>query len=70
MKTEELFKSCFKDHEKLKLVYSPKIGSDRITNKCFKEKLSATTTYTQIAKLHVIEKESLAIVEGKICNFE
>ena len=43
MKTAERFKSCLKDHENLTLVYSPRVGDENITIKCYKEKVSTTT---------------------------
>ena len=49
MKTEERFKSCLKDHENLTLVYSPRVGDENITIKCYKEKVSTTTAYVQTA---------------------
>ena len=65
MKTEERFKSCLKDHENLTLVYSPRVGDENITIKCYKEKVSTTTVYVQIAKSCVVEKGSV-----KICHFD
>ena len=70
MKTEERFKSCLKDHENLTLVYSPRVGDENITIKCYKEKVSTTTAYVQIAKSCVVEKGSVAVVKGKICHFD
>ena len=70
MKTEEQFKSCLKDCENLTLVYSSRVGDENITIKCYKEKVSTTTAYVQIAKSCVVEKESVAVVEGKICHFD
>ena len=70
MKTEERFKSCLKDHENLTLVYSPRVGDENITIKCYKEKVSTTTAYVQIAKSCVVEKGSVAVVKGKICRFD
>ena len=70
MKTEERFKSCLKDHENLTLVYSPRVGNENITIKYYKEKVSTTTAYVQIAKSYVVEKGSVAVVEGKICHFD
>ena len=70
MKTQERFKSCLKDHENLALVYSPRVGDENITKKCYKEKVSTTTASVQIAKSCVVEKGSVAVVEGKICHFD
>ena len=66
MKTEERFKSCLKDHENLTLVYSPRVGNENITIKWYKEKVSITTAYVQIAKSCVVEKGSVVVVKGKI----
>ena len=59
-----------KDHENLTLVYSPRVGDENITIKCYKEKVSTTTAYVQIAKSCVVEKGSVAVVKGKICHFD
>ena len=59
-----------KDHENLTLVYSPRVGNENITIKYYKEKVSTTTAYVQIAKSYVVEKGSVAVVEGKICHFD
>ena len=70
IETQERFKSCLKDHENLTLVYSPRVGDENITIKCYKEKVSTTTAYVQIAKSCVVEKGSVAVVKGKICHFD
>ena len=70
MKKEERFKSCLKDYENLTLVYSPRVGDENITIKFYKEKVSSTTAYVQIAKSWVVDKGSAAVVESKICHFD
>ena len=70
MKTEERVKSSLKDHKNLALIYSPRVGDENITIKCYKEKVSTTTASVQNAKSCVVEKGSLAVVEGKICHFD
>ena len=70
MKKEERFKSCLKDYENLTLVCSPRVGDENITIKFYKEKVSSTTAYVQIAKSCVVEKGLAAVVESKICHFD
>ena len=70
MKTEERFKSCLKGHENLTSVYKPRVGDENVKIKCYREKVSTTSAYVQIAKSCVVEKGSVAVVEGKICHFD
>ena len=69
MKTQERFKSCLKDHENLTLVDSLKVGDEKITTKCYKEKVPTTTAYVQVVKSCIFEKGLVAVVEGKILPF-
>ena len=52
------------------MVYSPRVGDENITIKCFKEKFSTAVAYVQIATPCVVEKGSVAVVKGKIFHFD
>ena len=59
-----------KDDENLTLVYSLRVGNEKITIKYYKEKVPTTTAYVQIVKSCIFEKGLVEVVKGKICHFD